>query len=77
MDNIGTPLRGTRCHPGRTKLNPLIINIVVEVIICHWVGIMVENEARADGFRYTMVDKMTLFYAYYSLIDSTNMVWTQ
>ena len=38
---------------------------------------MVENEARADGFWYTAADKMTLFYAYYSLIDSTNMVWLQ
>ena len=44
------------------------------MIIRYWVGIMVENEEGTDGFGYTVVDKMTLFYAYYGLIDSTNLV---
>ena len=38
---------------------------------------MVENEVGSDGFGYMAGDKMKLFYAYYSLIDSTNMVWLQ
>ena len=49
----------------------------MDVIIRYWVGIMVENEDGPDGFGYTLVDKMTLFYAYYGLIDSTNPVWLQ
>ena len=48
---------------------------MVDVIIRYWVGIMVENEDGPDGFGYTVADKMTLFYAYYGLIDSTNTVW--
>ena len=50
---------------------------MVNVIIRYWVGIMVENEDGPDGFGYTVADKMTLFYAYYGLIDSTNPVWLQ
>ena len=42
------------------------------MIIRHWVGLMVENKAGPDLFGYTVADKMTLFYAYYGLIDSTN-----
>ena len=47
------------------------------MIIRHWVGLMVDNEAGPDGFGYTVADKMTLFYAYYGLIESTNPVWLQ
>ena len=43
----------------------------MDVIIPHWVGLMVENEAVPDRFGYTVADNMTLFYAYYGLIDST------
>ena len=49
----------------------------MDVIIRHWVGLMVENEAGTDGFGYTVADKMTLLYAYYGLIESTNTVWLQ
>ena len=38
---------------------------------------MVDNEAGPDRFGNTVEDKMTLFYAYYWLIDSTNPVWMQ
>ena len=50
---------------------------MVDVIICHWVGLMVDKKAGPDGFGYTAADKMTLFYAYYGLIDSNNPVWLQ
>ena len=63
--------------PREDPILPLIINIVVDVSIRHWVGIMVENEDGPDGFGYMVADKMTLFYAYYGLIDSTNTVWMQ
>ena len=63
--------------PREDPIQPLIINIVVEVIIPHWVGLMVDNEAGPDGFGNTVVDNMTLFYAYYGLIDSTNPVQMQ
>ena len=35
------------------------------------------NEDRPDVFGYTVADKMKLFYAYYGLIDSTNLVLLQ
>ena len=38
---------------------------------------MVEKEDGPDGFGYTVADNMTLFYAYYGLVDSTNPVWLQ
>ena len=47
----------------------------MDVIIGYWVGIMVENEDGPEGFGYTVVDKKTLFYAYYDFIDSTNPMW--
>ena len=50
---------------------------MVDVIIRHWVGIMVENKFGPDRFGYTVTDKMKIFYAYYSLVDSTNLVWLQ
>ena len=50
---------------------------MVDVIIRHWVGLMVEKEAGPDGFEYTVADKMTLFYAYYGLIEYNNQVWLQ
>ena len=50
---------------------------MVDVIIRHWVGLMVDNKSVPDGFWYTVADKMTLFYEYYGLIDSTNQVWLQ
>ena len=63
--------------PRDDPIKTLFINIVVDVIIRHWVGIMVDNEAGPDGFGYTVAYKMTLFYAYYGLIESTNPVWLQ
>ena len=50
---------------------------MVGVIIRHWVGLMVGNEVGPDGFGYTVAGNMTLFYTYYGLIDSTNLVWLQ
>ena len=50
---------------------------MVEMIIHHWVGLMVENKAGPDGFGYTVADKMTIFYAYYSQIGFNNTVWLQ
>ena len=49
----------------------------MDVIIHHWVGITVDKKAGPDGFGYTVADNMTLFYAYYSVIESTNTVWLQ
>ena len=63
--------------PREDTIKTLIINIVVDVIIRHWVGLMVENKAGPDGFGYTVADNMTLFYAYYGLVDSTNPVWLE
>ena len=37
---------------------------MVDVIIRHWVGLIVNNEDGPDRFGYTVVDKMTLFYEY-------------
>ena len=49
----------------------------MDVIIRHWVGLIVENKAGPDGFGYTVADNMILFYEYYGLIESTNPVWLQ
>ena len=50
---------------------------MVEMIIHHWVGLMVENKAGPDGFGYMVADKMTIFYAYYRQIGFNNTVWLQ
>ena len=51
-------------------LSPQIFNIVVDIIFCHWVGSMAENEARPYGFNY-----MVALYANDDLIEFTNQVW--
>ena len=54
-----------------------IFNIVVDVIVRHWFGIVLENEDFPDRFLYTISDKEALFYTYDELIASTNPVWLQ
>ena len=50
---------------------------MVDVIVCHWVGLVAENEAGPDGFEYTVVNKLVLFYVNDVLLYSTNLVWPQ
>ena len=38
---------------------------------------MAENEAGPDGFEYTVVNKLVLFYVNDVLLYSTNLVWPQ
>ena len=42
-----------KCHRGITKGDPIyptIFNMVVDVVICHWVMLVVGKDARPDGF---------------------------
>ena len=63
---------------GVTQVEPMypcIFNVLVYVIIYHWVGIVAENEAGPDVFRY-MVEYKAAFFCYYDgLIASRNLVW--
>ena len=47
------------CHPGGPT-PPQILNVVVEMIVHLWFGLLTKKEARPDGFRYTVMDKVDL-----------------
>ena len=56
---------------------PCIFNVMVYVIIYHWVGMVAENEAIPDVFRYMMEYNAAFLYYYDCLIESSNLVWLQ
>ena len=41
-------------------LYPSNFNVLVDVIVCHWAGIMADNKAIPDGFRYMVLYKVDL-----------------
>ena len=45
---------------GVTQGDPLttwILNLVVDVIVRHWFGMLTEKKAGPDGFEYTLAEK--------------------
>ena len=50
---------------------------MVDVIAHHWVGLVEENEAGPNGFKYTVADKAYFLNEYDGLITSTNPVCPQ
>ena len=56
-----TPSRGTRVSPRVTQFPPHIFNAVVDVIVCHWVGLVMENKAGPDGFGCMVAEKVDFF----------------
>ena len=44
------------------------------MIVRHWVGMVMENEAGPEGFGCDVAEKADFFYAYDRLITSTNPV---
>ena len=62
---------------GVTKGDPLYpstFNVLVDLIVCHWAGIVAENKAIPDVFRYMVEYKADLLYSYDCLIASRTMV---
>ena len=53
---------------------PSTFNVLVDLIVCHWAGIVAENKAIPDIFRYLVEYKADLLYSYDCLIASRNMV---
>ena len=73
----GVPFQG---YHGVNQGEPLpthIFNVVVDVIFLHWVGLLVEKDAKPEGFGHSMMKKSTLFYADDGLVASTNLAWLQ
>ena len=64
--------QGLRGFTQGEPLPPQIFNVVVDMIVRQWVGIVVENEAVPDGFGHMVVDKQEFLYADDGLIVSTN-----
>ena len=48
----GDPSHGPRGVTKGHTLHPCIFNIMVDTILCHWVGLVVENKACLEGFGY-------------------------
>ena len=40
-----------RCYTKQLGVYPSTFNVLVDLIVCHWAGIVEENEAIPDGFR--------------------------
>ena len=54
----GYPFQGSRGVTHGEPLPPRILNIVLDMIVRHWVELMVDKEADHDGFRCTVSDKV-------------------
>ena len=46
-----TLFNGPRGVTQGDSMSPIIINIVVDVVICHWETVVVGDEAGSEGFR--------------------------
>ena len=49
----------------------------MDVIVCHWVGLVSKNKVISDGFGCTVEEEAEFFYAYDGTIASTNLMWPQ
>ena len=74
---MGTPSRGTGVSPRVVLLSNQIFNIVVDMIICHWFGLVLDKVSGPGTSGYTVSENMTLFYVYYGLIASAIKMWLQ
>ena len=73
----GDPLHGSHGVTQGEPFPPRIFNVIVDAIVCHWVGMVVDNEAVYEGLRYSLDDKADLFYVDDRITASTNPVWLQ
>ena len=74
----GCPFHVSRGVTQGGPLSPCIFNVVVDAIFFHWVGLVTENKASPDGFKYTVgEDSESFFSSNDVLVASTNLVWMQ
>ena len=52
------PFQGSWGVTQGDPLPPWIFNLVVDVIARHWFGLVMEIDARPDGFGYTVAEKL-------------------
>ena len=64
----GEAFKGGRGLTQGDLLSPTIFNVVVHVVVCHWVAVMVEGaEERGERVQKGR-HKNALFYAYYGMV---------
>ena len=54
-------------------MSPTIFNVVVDVIIRHWVTVAIPTEAGTGGLGLTIIDLAAYFYSDNGLVESTQM----
>ena len=57
----GDPFQGSCGVIHGDPLSPRIFNVVVEEISRHWVGMVLDNKAGHEGFRYDVAEKTAFF----------------
>ena len=58
-------------------LYPTIFNLVVDVVVQHWVAVMVESAEEKSGCGQEGRHQNSLFYAYDSMVVSSDPIWIQ
>ena len=65
------------CLGGNSAPPPLIFNVIVDLIIRNYLGLVSDIKAYPDIFGYTVEEKAELFYSDSGLVASTNQAWLQ
>ena len=66
----GTPFKGHQWFTQGDPLSPTIFKMVVDTVICHWVMLVVGEEAGTDAFGRAVQWLLALFYYKNGLLDS-------
>ena len=59
----GPPFKGDRGVTQGDPLYPMLINVVVDAVICHWVAVVAATEAGTEVLELSIQDLATYFYA--------------
>ena len=63
----GTYFKGYRGMTQWDPLSPTIFNVVVKLVVCHWVSLADEGEEGPEGWGKELQIRTDFFYAYYRL----------
>ena len=69
----GNPLEGYQGVTQGDLLSPMLFNVVIKALICHWITVVVEGEVGPGGFGRAVQSMVKFFYVDNSLLTSTHM----
>ena len=73
----GSVFQGSRGMTQGDPIYPTIFNMLVDVVVRHWVAVMVENAEERSGRGQEDRHPNPLFYAYDGMVASLDPRWIQ